>query len=372
MATLTLDKLNLVYPDGTHAVKDVDLTVDDGEFCVFLGPSGCGKTSTLRMVAGLETPTGGEIRLDNKVINNLYPGERDIAMVFQHYALYPNRTVRDHFEMPLKAQKIGKAERNERVAEIAALLRMEDLLDVKPRQLSGGQAQRTAIGRALIRKPKLFLLDEPLTSLDATLRLETRTALKRLQEDLGITTVYVTHDQEEALSLADKIMIMHEGEIQQVADSRGLYADPANLFVAGFVGTPPMNVISGTVRHGDNEPYLETDPFDMPLQPDVAKVASSLQDGAGLIVGVRPEDLVLAPLVDRGPGGAMVVSELQGDEWIVSLEIVPATADHEALVWKARVKRQENAFPAPGERVGLAVRRGGLRLFHAENWSRLS
>jgi len=371
MATLTVDTLNLVYPDGTHAVKDVDLTVDDGEFCVFLGPSGCGKTSTLRMVAGLEAPTGGEIRLDGQVINNLYPGERDIAMVFQHYALYPNRTVRDHFEMPLKAQRIGKVERGKRVAEIAGLLRMEELLDAKPRQLSGGQAQRTAIGRALIREPKLFLLDEPLTSLDATLRLETRTALKRLQEDLGITTVYVTHDQEEALSLADKIMIMHEGEIQQTADSHTLYAEPANLFVPGCVGTPPMNVIAGELISVGDAPYLETNPFDLPIPLEMASVIGHLGNGTQLVAGIRPEDLMLMPPAGRDPGGVMVVSEMQGDEWIVSLEVVPA-GDIEAHIWKARVKRQNGALPDPGQRVGLSVRPGGLRLFNSDDGKRIS
>jgi multiple sugar transport system ATP-binding protein len=372
MATLTLDNLNLIYPDGTHAVRDVSLTVDDGEFCVFLGPSGCGKTSTLRMVAGLETPTNGEIRLDGTVINGLYPGERDIAMVFQHYALYPNRSVRDHFEMPLKAQNVSKAERNQRVAEIAALLRMEDLLEAKPRQLSGGQAQRAAIGRALIRKPKLFLLDEPLTSLDAALRLETRSALKRLQEDLGITTVYVTHDQEEALSLADKIMIMHEGEIRQVADSRELYAEPANLFVAGFVGTPPMNVIAGELRTAHDVAYLETVPFDLPLPAEQGSTIDKIGPATPLVAGVRPEDLVIVPAGDRAPAGTMVVSEMQGDEWIVSLEVVPATGAEPAQIWKARLKRQNGGLPHPGDRVGLAVRPGGLRLFDARDGSRIS
>ena len=181
------------------------------------------------------------------MINDLYPGERDIAMVFQSYALYPHLTVRGHFELPLKAQNVPKAERDRRVAEIAELLQMTELLDARPRQFSGGQAQRTAIGRALIRQPRLFLLDEPLTNLDARLRLETRTALKRLQSELGITTIYVTHDQEEALSLADTIMVMNDGRVQQVATSRELYSHPVNRFVAGFVGTPPMNFVAATV-----------------------------------------------------------------------------------------------------------------------------
>jgi multiple sugar transport system ATP-binding protein len=268
MATLTLTALNLTYADGTRAVRDVDLTVEEGEFCVFLGPSGCGKTSTLRMVAGLEKVTSGQIRLDGRVINDLYAGERDIAMVFQHFALYPNRTVREHLEFPLRAQKVGRAERDRRVGEIAEMLRMTDLLDAKPRALSGGQAQRTAIGRALIRNPKLFLLDEPLTSLDATLRLETRAALKRLQSELKITTVYVTHDQEEALSLADRIMIMHNGRVQQFAGPAELYREPANLFVAGFVGTPAMNFVPGTLRLGGSHgPSVETPGFTLPIVP---------------------------------------------------------------------------------------------------------
>ncbi len=371
MATLKLEDLNLIYADGTHAVKHVDLTVEDGEFCVFLGPSGCGKTSTLRMVAGLEHPSSGSIRLDGRVINDLYPGERDIAMVFQHYALYPNRTVRDHFEMPLKAQRIGKEERSRRVSEIAELLKMTELLDAKPRQLSGGQAQRTAIGRALIRKPKLFLLDEPLTSLDATLRLETRSALKRLQEDLSITTVYVTHDQEEALNLADKIMIMDDGEIQQVADSRELYDRPANLFVAGFVGTPPMNVVRGSLRRDRSVPYLETRSFDVSLDDVPPDVISNYGDGSSLVAGVRPEDLLQDAIAERRPGGKLVVAEMQGDEVILTVEIEPESGGESALNWKIRVPRVDEALASPGTQIGLSIRPGRLRLFHGDSGERI-
>ena len=362
MATLSLEELNLTYPDGTRAVKDVDLEVREGEFCVFLGPSGCGKTSTLRMVAGLETPTSGLIRLDKRVINNLYPGERDIAMVFQHYALYPNRTVRDHFEFPLKAQKVAKSERETRIMEIAELLQMTDLLDAKPRQLSGGEAQRAAIGRALIRKPKLFLLDEPLTSLDATLRLETRMALKRLQQDLGITTVYVTHDQEEALSLADRIMIMHNGMVQQFATPQELYSQPANLFVAGFVGTPAMNLLSGSVLGN----AISSGSFSILLPP-----TASMIDGEPLVAGVRPEELVLAPRPEGsgGPIGQIVVVEPQGDERIisVSLEGVPGT-----VVWKARTPHMIDGVGFDlGERVSLGIKPGGLRLFNGASQQRI-
>jgi multiple sugar transport system ATP-binding protein len=360
MATLVLDKLDLTYPDGTRAVKSVDLTVPEGEFCVFLGPSGCGKTSTLRMIAGLENPTGGEIRIDDRIVNDLYPGEREIAMVFQHYALYPNKTVRDHFEMPLKAAKMPKDERNRRIAETAELLRMTDLLNAKPRQLSGGQAQRTAIGRALIRQPKLFLLDEPLTSLDAQLRLETRGALKRLQEDLQITTVYVTHDQEEALSLADTIMVMHKGEIQQIATPHELYANPVNLFVAGFIGTPPMNTIPAQFVSEGQDGLLRAVAFDLPLT-ERATHAVRVWEGDGLVVaGVRPEDLVIEePGGERALGGTVTVTELQGDEWIASVELTPGTT------WKVRAPRIDAAPLQAGQRVGLRIRPGRLRLFDA-------
>ncbi len=381
MATLTLHSLNLTYADGTRAVRDVDLTVQEGEFCVFLGPSGCGKTSTLRMIAGLEQVTSGEIRLDGRVVNDLYAGERDIAMVFQHFALYPNRTVRDHLEFPLRAQKTSRAERDRRVGEIAEMLRMTDLLDAKPRALSGGQAQRTAIGRALIRNPKLFLLDEPLTSLDATLRLETRAALKRLQQELKITTVYVTHDQEEALSLADRIMIMHDGRVQQYASPAELYREPVNLFVAGFVGTPAMNVLPGTLRlNGDAsiEAAGVRFPLRTPATPsDVAPRVilneakdlreAGLSEGAAVVVGVRPEDLLLgpAPADPSAPHGAVTLVEPQGDERIVSLAL-PGGGPQ----WKVRAPRQAGGWQ-PGETVGITVKPGALRLFDATTEARV-
>lgn len=369
MDALTLSKLNLTYADGTHAVKDVDLGVRQGEFCVFLGPSGCGKTSTLRMIAGLETPSGGEIRLDGRLLNPLYPGERDIAMVFQHYALYPNLTVRDHFEFPLKARKMPKAERGRRVAETAELLRMTDLLDAKPRNLSGGQAQRTAIGRALIRQPKLFLLDEPLTSLDAALRLETRTALKRLQTELGITTIYVTHDQEEALSLADTIMIMHDGEVQQLAAPKELYSHPANAFVAGFVGMPPMNFIPARLRRDGAETRIETASFTVPLDPQAGSTTQGLSPDQELTLGVRPEDVALesgSPRPDA-PHGSVVVVEPQGDERIVSIALANG-----GPVWKARAAygRGKGSWN-PGDLLHFAIRPRGVRLFDAVTQTRV-
>lgn len=386
MATLKLERLNLIYGGNenpsTHAVRDVDLVVGDGEFCVFLGPSGCGKTSTLRMIAGLETPTSGVVRLDGRGINDLYPGERDIAMVFQSYALYPHLTVRGHLELPLKAQRVPKVERQRRVNEIADLLQIADLLEARPRQLSGGQAQRTAIGRALIRQPRLFLLDEPLTNLDARLRLETRAALKRLQNELGITTIYVTHDQEEALSLADTIVVMNDGCVQQVATSRELYAHPINRFVAGFIGTPPMNFLAATIQpaangHVDESPLtVVTTGFSLPLSAQVI-AASAVRDrdrlvpGAALTLGVRPEDLIVGPPAGGdGPLGRVVVVEPQGDERIVSVALT--AGDAAEAVWKVRApKYGPSANVTVGDAVGLTVRPRGLRLFDQETEERV-
>ncbi|MGH2616260.1 MAG: ABC transporter ATP-binding protein [Thermomicrobiales bacterium] len=384
MSILNLDQLNLVYggkgSPTTHAVRDVDLTVGDGEFCVFLGPSGCGKTSTLRMIAGLETPTSGTVRLDGRIINDLYPGERDIAMVFQSYALYPHLTVRGHLELPLKAQRVAKAERARRVAEIADLLQMSDLLERKPRQLSGGQAQRAAIGRALIRQPKLFLLDEPLTNLDARLRLETRAALKRLQKELGITTIYVTHDQEEALSLADTIVVMNDGRVQQVATSRELYGHPVNRFVAGFIGTPPMNFIPATVcargNGHDDALTLEMSGFRLPVSEHLIAASRdvrgrALVEDVALTLGVRPEDLAIGPASHDpdSPHGRIIVVEPQGDERIISVAL---DGDGPATVWKVRTpKHGPGAGLTDGAAVALKIRHGGMRLFDAETNERV-
>jgi len=386
VATLKLELLNLIYggqgTPSTHAVRDVDLVVGDGEFCVFLGPSGCGKTSTLRMIAGLETPTSGVVRLDGRVINDLYPGERDIAMVFQSYALYPHLTVRGHLELPLKAQRVPKVERERRVNEIADLLQIADLLEARPRQLSGGQAQRTAIGRALIRQPRLFLLDEPLTNLDARLRLETRAALKRLQNELSITTIYVTHDQEEALSLADTIVVMNDGRVQQVATPHELYGHPVNRFVAGFIGTPPMNFVAATIHPSANGQVdesslaLVTTGFILPLSAQGTAASdvrgrSGLVPGAALTLGVRPEDLIVGPLAGGdGPRGRVVVVEPQGDERIISVALTGGDAAQ--TVWKVRApKRGPGVNVAVGDAVGLTVRPRGLRLFDKETEERV-
>jgi multiple sugar transport system ATP-binding protein len=358
MATLSLENLSLTYAQGIRAVRDLDLVVGAGEFCVVLGPSGCGKSSLLRLIAGLQKPTTGLVRLEDQVINDVYPGERDIAMVFQHYTLYPNRTVREHLEFPLRARKLSASERYRRVADIAAMLHMSDLLDARPHQLSGGQAQRTAIGRALIRQPRLFLLDEPLTSLDASLRFEMRTALKRIQSELGVTTIYVTHDQEEAFTMADRIVIMNEGRILQDAGPEELYLRPKNLFVAGFVGAPAMNLLRGAVYGGK----VIAGGFGLAIGD------SPVVDGAVVVAGVRPEDVQIGHGTSGGTGRIVVV-EPQGDERIVSvvLDDVP-----EPVIWKVRAPKPNGSGEyQPGQPVAMTVRHGGLHLFNGATGSRI-
>src|SRR5690606_3223716 len=237
MAEIVLDKVSKVFADGTVAVREIDLTIADGEFIILVGPSGCGKSTTLNMIAGLEDISSGKLLIDGQVVNDLAPRDRDIAMVFQSYALYPNMTVRENLAFPLKLAKMDKAQIKEKVERAAEILELTGLLDRKPANLSGGQRQRVAMGRAIVRNPKAFLMDEPLSNLDAKLRVQMRTQLSRLQRNLGTTTVYVTHDQTEAMTLGDRVAVMRAGEIQQVGPPQELYDEPVNLFVAGFIGS---------------------------------------------------------------------------------------------------------------------------------------
>src|SRR3954447_1928428 len=241
MATVGFESVEKVYPDGTRAVAGLDLDIADGEFMVLVGPSGCGKTTALRMVAGLEEITGGTIRIGDRVVNGLEPRKRDVAMVFQNYALYPNMTVYDNIAFGLRMRKVEKARIRERVDQMARVLGLSELLQRRPAQLSGGQRQRVAMGRAIVRDPSVFLMDEPLSNLDAKLRVQMRTEVSRIQQRLGTTTVYVTHDQTEALTLGDRVAVMRSGQLQQVGTPMDLYNDPVNLFVAGFIGSPAMN-----------------------------------------------------------------------------------------------------------------------------------
>jgi len=251
VAQVTFENVRKVYPDGTVAVKELSLEIPDGELMVFVGPSGCGKTTALRMVAGLEEISDGEIRIGDEVVNKLAPRDRDVAMVFQNYALYPHKTVFENLAFPLKLRKLSAAEIDERVRRIARLLELEEHLKRRPRQLSGGQRQRVAMGRAIVREPRAFLLDEPLSNLDAKLRTQMRAEISFLHKSLAITTIYVTHDQVEAMTLGQRVAVMRKGELQQVASPQDLYDHPANIFVAGFIGSPAMNFFEGLLEGAD-------------------------------------------------------------------------------------------------------------------------
>ena len=282
MAEITLEHVSKRYGDDSEAVHDLSLTIHDGEFMILVGPSGCGKSTVLRMIAGLEEITDGDLSIGDRVVNDLEPGERDIAMVFQSYALYPHMTVRDNMGFSLKLAKVPKAEIARRVEEVAQILGLEPYLDRKPANLSGGQRQRVAMGRAIVRKPAVFLMDEPLSNLDAKLRVQTRTELARLQARLGTTTIYVTHDQTEAMTLGDRVAVIRAGELQQVGMPMDLYQDPANLFVAGFIGSPSMNFLPASID-GDTA-HLPM--VDISLEPGLA---GQLRQCERVIAGVRPE-----------------------------------------------------------------------------------
>jgi ABC-type sugar transport system ATPase subunit len=361
VARVVLENLDCRYGD-THAVKSINLTIEDGELCVLLGPSGCGKTSTLRMVAGFVKPSGGEIYIDDEPISHLYPGHRNIAMVFQNYALYPHKTVRQHFAFPLQATKMPRAEIKQRVQEMAEFLHMEDLLDRYPLALSAGQQQRVAIGRALIRRPRVFLLDEPLSNLDARLRVEMRTNLRRLQQDLGITTIYVTHDQVEAQAVADKIVVMELGNIRQAGTSEEIYRRPADLFVAGFIGSPPMNFFDCHFARRNGTATLVSEQFQIALEDRISRQMQPMDERHPLVLGVRPEHIKLSSegQPNSVPAGVVVV-EPQSNEWIVDLEM------GDQLVKMRGDKREIRVRPAIGQRMWLQFQQPHMHLFDRES-----
>ncbi|MEH0827707.1 MULTISPECIES: ABC transporter ATP-binding protein [unclassified Micromonospora] len=294
MADIVLDKVSKRFPDGTVAVQDVDLEIADGEFVILVGPSGCGKSTTLNMIAGLEDISSGELRIAGQRVNDKAPRDRDIAMVFQSYALYPNMTVRENMAFPLRLAKMDKETINQKVDEAAKVLELTALLDRKPANLSGGQRQRVAMGRAIVRQPKAFLMDEPLSNLDAKLRVQMRTVVSRLQKQLGTTTVYVTHDQTEAMTLGDRVVIMRGGAVQQVGPPQELYDHPRNLFVAGFIGSPSMNFLHAAVSDGT----LRTALGDVPIGDRVRRQLEGADAPRELILGIRPEHFEDAELVD--------------------------------------------------------------------------
>jgi len=293
LAEITFDNVSKVYGDGFRAVTDLNLDVQDGEFVVLVGPSGCGKTTALRMIAGLEEVSDGEIRIGERVVNNLPPRDRDVAMVFQNYALYPHMTVAENIGFALKLRKVPKADARKRIAETANIIGLTDHLDRKPRQLSGGQRQRVAMGRAIVREPQVFLMDEPLSNLDAKLRVQMRAEISRIQRQLRVTTVYVTHDQVEAMTMGDRVAVMRRGLLQQFEPPQRLYETPANLFVASFIGSPAMNVLEATLERDGDGVTCRIGQSTLTLPPDVVSARPSLVKYAGksIALGIRPEAL---------------------------------------------------------------------------------
>jgi multiple sugar transport system ATP-binding protein len=321
MAEVTFDGVGKVYPDGTRAVGDMDLEIKDGEFMVLVGPSGCGKTTALRMVAGLEDISEGVVRIGDRVVNHVPPRDRDIAMVFQSYALYPHLTVYENIAFGLKLRKEKKSEIEKRVREAADILGLEPFLKRKPRALSGGQRQRVAMGRAIVRRPQAFLMDEPLSNLDAKLRVQTRAEIARLQNDLGTTTIYVTHDQVEAMTMGDRVAVMRKGELQQVASPQDLYDRPVNLFVGGFIGSPAMNMLEATLVKSNGGLAVEAGGQRLAIDQELISAQPALPsyEGKKVVLGIRPEDLEDAAIAkdvpaDRRLKGKVELIEALGSE----------------------------------------------------------
>jgi multiple sugar transport system ATP-binding protein len=328
MARINLERLTKVYPDGTEAVKALDLEIPDGELMVLVGPSGCGKTTALRMVAGLESITEGVVRVGERVVNDLPPKGRDIAMVFQNYALYPHMSAYKNMAFGLKMRSLERREIERRVNDAARVLGLEDVLGKKPRTLSGGQRQRVAMGRAIVREPQAFLMDEPLSNLDAKLRVEMRAEIARIQRDLEVTTIYVTHDQVEAMTLGDRVAVMREGILQQVDRPQGLYDRPTNLFVAEFIGSPAMNLVGADVVRSNGGFSVQFGKHRLPLDDDLVGARPALQsfEGKRIIVGIRPDDFEDASLVpgaseDRRLAAVIDIREDMGSEVFVHFAV---------------------------------------------------
>jgi multiple sugar transport system ATP-binding protein len=389
MAEIKLEKLTKVYADGTRAVNQLDLEIEDGEFVVLVGPSGCGKTSALRMIAGLEEITGGKVWLGERVVNRVPPKDRDMAMIFQNYALYPHMSAYANMAFALKMQKVPKREIATRVEKVAHVLGLSDVLKKRPRTLSGGQRQRVAMGRAIVREPQAFLMDEPLSNLDAKLRVEMRTEIARLQRDLEVTTIYVTHDQTEAMTLGDRVAVMGGGVLQQFAPPSELYERPENLFVAEFIGSPAMNLVGATLRSANGFLVAHFGDHELHLDQAVLAEHAALKeyDGRQVILGIRPEDLEdaeLAPgvppeqrlratidiredmgsevLVHFGVGAPQVRSEAVTAA--VGAEVVEATQAQAGAKGSPFVARLDRGTKAQeGEQIELVVRAQQVRFF---------
>ena len=297
MAQIQLQNARKIYPDGTEAVTSFNLNVEDGSFMVLVGPSGCGKTTVLRMIAGLEEITYGTIRIGDRVVNDVPPKERDIAMVFQNYALYPHKTVYENMAFGLQLRKVDKKEIGRRVNGTARVLGLEDMMKKRPRQLSGGQRQRVAMGRAIVREPQAFLMDEPLSNLDAKLRVQMRAEISRIQQSVGVTTVYVTHDQTEAMTLGDNVAVMKKGVLQQVDSPQTLYERPDNLFVAGFIGSPAMNLVEASLTGSGGNVFVEFAGNRLRVEDEALSLRPALRryEGRKVVLGIRPEDMEARP-----------------------------------------------------------------------------
>jgi multiple sugar transport system ATP-binding protein len=334
MATVQLNKINKVYDNGYHAIHDLDLDIQDKEFLVLVGPSGCGKSTALRMVAGLESISGGEMKIGDRIVNDVEPKDRDIAMVFQNYALYPHMTVYDNIGFALKLAKVPKDEIDRRVRQASKILELDANLDRKPGQLSGGQRQRVAMGRAIVRQPAAFLMDEPLSNLDAKLRVQMRAEIAALQRDLAVTTVYVTHDQIEAMTMGDRVAVLKAGYLQQVDTPQNLYDKPDNVFVAAFIGSPSMNLYEAVVNIDDGQGTVLLGGQELPIGQEVlaARPALAQHSGQPVVVGIRPEDFEDASVVQGDAARSTIEStvtlvEALGSEVMVHFNIDARTVD---------------------------------------------
>jgi multiple sugar transport system ATP-binding protein len=398
MAHVELAHVGKVYPDGTEAVRELDLDIRDGELVVLVGPSGCGKTTALRMVAGLEEITRGEIRIGDRLINDLDPRERDIAMVFQNYALYPHMTVLENIAFPLKLARMSRAEREQKVRRVARTLGLEQHLDRKPRQLSGGQRQRVAMGRAIVREPQAFLMDEPLSNLDAKLRVQMRAEISTLQKEIGVTTIYVTHDQVEAMTIGDRVALLRRGELLQFAEPQEIYDRPANLFVAGFIGSPPMNLIEAELSRADGGYRLALGDRQVALGEEI-EAGPRLERYAGrtVVAGIRPENLEDAALVTdaaarRRLRGVVTLREALGSDALVHFavdgsrglashvrelahdvedpaQLEELDRDESQVTFVGRFHPQTRV--RAGEPVEVAIQPGALTLFDPETGQRI-
>ena len=359
MAEVVLDKVSKVFGSNVVAVNEASITIADREFLVLVGPSGCGKSTFLRMIAGLEEVTGGEIYIDGKLVNNVAPKDRDIAMVFQNYALYPHMTAFDNMAFGLKLRKYPKEEIAERVKDAAQILGIENLLERKPKELSGGQRQRVAVGRAIVRKPKVFLFDEPLSNLDAKLRVQMRTEIEKLHNRLRTTMIYVTHDQIEAMTMGTRIVVLKDGLIQQVADPMTLYDAPVNKFVAGFIGSPAMNFAEGSIS-GDGGSSFDEGTFKVDLPRDVAGKVSEYR-GKGIILGIRPEDLYSSPVEGAGDGAASFKATVEVVEPMGNEVFVYVTTGKTPVVARLSTRKEIS----PGSQIDLYMDMRRIHFFDA-------